>query len=159
MNCYRDDGKDGLKFYTDPNYFFELWRQEMLKDTERVMHDRGKKPHRPRTDNQAGGGQRHKKRVRTPHNTREKQRQIAIGHGETLMPNNVIYRTPNSQDEHIYSSSMAGYDPRPNRPNSIELRRSYPSEVTDGSYAPATAQYQQTNYQQGNKFFQFNIRN
>lgn len=43
LNCYRDDGKDGLKFYTDPNYFFELWRQEMLKDTERVMHDRVKK--------------------------------------------------------------------------------------------------------------------
>ena len=40
---YREDGKDGLKFYTDPTYFFELWRQEMLKDTERMMHDRGKK--------------------------------------------------------------------------------------------------------------------
>jgi hypothetical protein len=40
---YSDDGKDGLKFYTDPNYFFDLWRQEMLKDTERMMHDRGKK--------------------------------------------------------------------------------------------------------------------
>ncbi len=40
---FREDGKDGLKFYTDPNYFFELWRQEMLKDTERMMHDRGKK--------------------------------------------------------------------------------------------------------------------
>lgn len=53
LNCYREDGKDGLKFYTDPNYFFELWRQEMLKDTERMMHDRGKKPHRPRTE----GGQ------------------------------------------------------------------------------------------------------
>ncbi len=40
---FREDGKDGLKFYTDPTYFFELWRQEMLKDTERMMHDRGKK--------------------------------------------------------------------------------------------------------------------
>ncbi len=39
----REDGKDGLKFYTDPTYFFELWRQEMLKDTERMMHDKGKK--------------------------------------------------------------------------------------------------------------------
>ncbi|XP_037824448.1 wiskott-Aldrich syndrome protein family member 3-like isoform X1 [Lucilia sericata] len=95
LNVYRDDGKDGLKFYTDPNYFFELWRQEMLKDTERVMHDKGKKMHRPRQDGGASG-RGHKKRVRTPHNTREKQRQIAIGHGETLMPNNVIYRTPNS---------------------------------------------------------------
>ncbi|XP_073825591.1 wiskott-Aldrich syndrome protein family member 3 SCAR isoform X1 [Musca autumnalis] len=95
LNIYRDDGKDGLKFYTDPNYFFELWRQEMLKDTERVMHDKGKKMHKPRQDGGASG-RGHKKRVRTPHNTREKQRQIAIGHGETLMPNNVIYRTPNS---------------------------------------------------------------
>lgn len=118
LNCYRDDGKDGLKFYTDPNYFFELWRQEMLEDTERMKHDRGKnKMHKPREGGpgqgggggqggHGGGGQgggqggqggaRNKKKVRAPHNTREKQRQIAIGHGETLMPNNVIYRTPNS---------------------------------------------------------------
>lgn len=60
LNVYREDGKDGLKFYTDPTYFFELWKQEMLKDTERVMHDRGKKPHRPRAD--GGQGNRHKKR-------------------------------------------------------------------------------------------------
>lgn len=39
----REDGKDGLKFYTDPDYFFDLWRQEMLKDTERMMHDRCKR--------------------------------------------------------------------------------------------------------------------
>ena len=47
MRCFfflfREDGKDGLKFYTDPNYFFELWRQEMVKDTERMLHDRVKK--------------------------------------------------------------------------------------------------------------------
>ena len=35
LNQYRDDNKDGLKFYTDPTYFFELWRQEMLQITER----------------------------------------------------------------------------------------------------------------------------
>ena len=39
----RDDGKDGLKFYTDPDYFFDLWRQEMLKDTERMLKDKGRK--------------------------------------------------------------------------------------------------------------------
>jgi hypothetical protein len=32
MNSYRDDGKDALKFYTDPTYFFELWRNEMKKE-------------------------------------------------------------------------------------------------------------------------------
>nr|XP_017014986.2 wiskott-Aldrich syndrome protein family member 2 isoform X4 [Drosophila takahashii] len=100
LNVYRDDGKDGLKFYTDPNYFFELWRQEMLKDTERVMHDKGKKLNRPRQEGAGGaagrGNKKQKTKIRVPHNTREQQRQRALVHGETLMPNNVIYRTPNS---------------------------------------------------------------
>ncbi|XP_032592399.1 wiskott-Aldrich syndrome protein family member 3 isoform X2 [Drosophila grimshawi] len=136
LNVYRDDGKDGLKFYTDPNYFFELWRQEMLKDTERVMHDKGKKTHRPRQEGAGGSGpnNRHKKRVRTPHNTREQQRQKALGHGETLMPNNVIYRTPNAMpNEEAGYDNMGIYDSRPPRPNSIELRRSYQSEQIDGT--------------------------
>ena len=30
----REDGKDSMKFYTDPTYFFELWCHEMQKDTE-----------------------------------------------------------------------------------------------------------------------------
>ncbi|KPP60669.1 hypothetical protein Z043_121307 [Scleropages formosus] len=30
----RDDGKEGLKFYTNPSYFFDLWREKMLQDTE-----------------------------------------------------------------------------------------------------------------------------
>ena len=35
MNAYRDDNKDALKFYTDPTYFFELWREEMKKEQDR----------------------------------------------------------------------------------------------------------------------------
>lgn len=31
---HRDDKKDGLKFYTDPSYFFDLWKEKMLQDTE-----------------------------------------------------------------------------------------------------------------------------
>ncbi|XP_022222157.2 wiskott-Aldrich syndrome protein family member 3 isoform X3 [Drosophila obscura] len=174
LNVYRDDGKDGLKFYTDPNYFFELWRQEMLKDTERVMHDKGKKLNRPRQDGGSGGAagrgnKKQKTKIRAPHNTREKQRQLVLGHGETLMPNNVIYRTPNSMvnEEAGYGNSvkpynmlshleknsnltkqtavaitdMGVYDTRPPRPNSIELRRSYQPELVDGSgYEQLTAQ-------------------
>ncbi|KRX91167.1 Wiskott-Aldrich syndrome protein family member 3, partial [Trichinella pseudospiralis] len=30
LDCFRDDGKSAMKFYTDPDYFFELWRCEML---------------------------------------------------------------------------------------------------------------------------------
>ena len=28
----RDDGRDGLKIYTDPDYFFNLWREAMQKE-------------------------------------------------------------------------------------------------------------------------------
>lgn len=31
---FRDDGKEGLKFYTNPSYFFDLWKEKMLQDTE-----------------------------------------------------------------------------------------------------------------------------
>lgn len=89
LNPYREDGKDGLKFYTDPTYFFELWRQEMLKDTERMMHDRGKKnptkSGNPNASGQKSADGRHKKRVRQPHSTTERQRQKALGRGEYLM--------------------------------------------------------------------------
>lgn len=30
----RDDHKEALKFYTDPSYFFDLWKEKMLQDTE-----------------------------------------------------------------------------------------------------------------------------
>jgi hypothetical protein len=43
FNFCREDGKDGLKFYTDANYYFDLWRQEMIKYTERMRPNRGKK--------------------------------------------------------------------------------------------------------------------
>ncbi|XP_036398052.1 wiskott-Aldrich syndrome protein family member 1-like [Megalops cyprinoides] len=34
LSPYRDDGKEGLKFYTNPSYFFDLWREKMLQDME-----------------------------------------------------------------------------------------------------------------------------
>ena len=40
MNPYRDDNKNALKFYTDPTYFFELWCEEMKKETEKKKKKR-----------------------------------------------------------------------------------------------------------------------
>nr|XP_020836051.1 wiskott-Aldrich syndrome protein family member 3-like [Phascolarctos cinereus] len=34
LTAHRDDKKDGLKFYTDPSYFFNLWKEKMLQATE-----------------------------------------------------------------------------------------------------------------------------
>ncbi|CAC5407027.1 Wiskott-Aldrich syndrome protein family member 3 [Mytilus coruscus] len=34
LNEKREDGKDSMKFYTDPGYFFELWFSDIQKDIE-----------------------------------------------------------------------------------------------------------------------------
>ncbi|XP_077051895.1 actin-binding protein WASF2 [Siphateles boraxobius] len=42
LSSYRDDGKEALKFYTDPSYFFDLWKEKMLQDTKDIMKERRK---------------------------------------------------------------------------------------------------------------------
>ena len=34
LNHYRTDGKDCMKFYTDPDFFFNIWCNELFKDNE-----------------------------------------------------------------------------------------------------------------------------
>ncbi|XP_055055093.2 actin-binding protein WASF3 isoform X1 [Misgurnus anguillicaudatus] len=52
LSPYRDDKKDALKFYTDPSYFFILWREKMLQATE----DKRKEKRRQKT---SSSGQTH----------------------------------------------------------------------------------------------------
>lgn len=42
LSVYRDDGKEALKFYTDPSYFFDLWKEQMLQDTKDIMKEKRK---------------------------------------------------------------------------------------------------------------------
>ncbi|KAK6324213.1 hypothetical protein J4Q44_G00065520 [Coregonus suidteri] len=52
LSQYRDDGKDALKFYTDPSYFFDLWKEKMLQDTKDIMKER-RKHRKEKKDNQS----------------------------------------------------------------------------------------------------------
>ena len=66
------------------------------------------------------GGGRHKKRVRQPHNTAERQRQKAVGRGEYIMET--------QQHQENGGHDMNGYNNGYNeggQPNSIEMRRAY----------------------------------
>lgn len=51
--CSRDDGKEALKFYTDPSYFFDLWKEKMLQDTKDIMKE--KRKHRVRKGRTGSG--------------------------------------------------------------------------------------------------------
>lgn len=50
LSPYRDDGREALRFYTDPSYFFDLWKEKMLQDTKDIMKER-RKHRREKKDN------------------------------------------------------------------------------------------------------------
>ncbi|KAL3882405.1 hypothetical protein ACJMK2_028748 [Sinanodonta woodiana] len=53
LNIYREDGKDCMKFYTDPGYFFALWYQDIQKDIEqRKVELKQKRKKRPKQEAQ-----------------------------------------------------------------------------------------------------------
>ena len=45
---YRDDGKEPLKMYTNPDYFFELWREQIQKEAEAARNQKREKRRRQR---------------------------------------------------------------------------------------------------------------
>ncbi|XP_061479581.1 actin-binding protein WASF1 isoform X2 [Rhineura floridana] len=74
LTPYRDDGKEGLKFYTNPSYFFDLWKEKMLQDTEDKRKEKRKqkqknldRPHEP------------EKVPRAPHDRRREWQKLALG--------------------------------------------------------------------------------
>ncbi|XP_036071180.1 wiskott-Aldrich syndrome protein family member 3 isoform X1 [Oryzias melastigma] len=40
LSSYREDSIDAMKFYSDPSYFFDLWKEKMLQDTEDKRKER-----------------------------------------------------------------------------------------------------------------------
>ncbi|CAK1586774.1 unnamed protein product [Parnassius mnemosyne] len=136
LNEFRDDGRDARKFYTDPDYFFELWRREMLQDTERIQHDRGKKVRQVRS---GGADGRSARRVRAPHSTRERHKAEAVTRGEHIMaPSQLrhynidahtrpttLYHTTNVTDGGYRAPQNRPPTSQPARPNSIEIENQH----------------------------------
>lgn len=74
LTPYRDDGKEGLKFYTNPSYFFDLWREKMLQDTEDKRKERRKQKlkamDRPHESDKV---------PRAPHDRKKEWQKLALG--------------------------------------------------------------------------------
>ncbi|NXJ82727.1 WASF3 protein, partial [Trogon melanurus] len=117
LSPYRDDKKDGLKFYTDPSYFFDLWKEKMLQDTE----DKRKEKRRQKEQKRIDGTTREVKKVRKARNRRQEWSMMA--YDKELRPDNRL-----SQSVYHGASSEGSLSPD---------TRSHASDVTDYSY-PAT---------------------
>ncbi|XP_067085216.1 actin-binding protein WASF3 [Osmerus mordax] len=73
LSPYRDDKKDGLKFYTDPSYFFNLWKEKMLQATE----NKRKEKRRQKEQKQVEDPGREVKKVRKARNRRQEWNMMA----------------------------------------------------------------------------------
>ncbi|XP_040041458.1 actin-binding protein WASF3 [Gasterosteus aculeatus] len=68
LTLYRDDKKDGMKFYTDPSYFFSLWREKMLQATENKRKAKRRQKEQKHVEESSG---REVKKVRKARNRRQ----------------------------------------------------------------------------------------
>ncbi|KAI1903116.1 hypothetical protein AGOR_G00023890 [Albula goreensis] len=84
LSPYRDDNRDGMQFYTDPSYFFQLWREKMLQDTE----DKRKEKRRQKEQRRSMDGtlQREVRKVRKARNRRQEWNMMAFD--KELRPDN-----------------------------------------------------------------------
>ncbi|XP_056587768.1 actin-binding protein WASF3 [Triplophysa dalaica] len=74
LTPYRDDKKDGLKFYTDPSYFFILWKEKMLQATE---NKRKEKRRQKQEQKHVEDPSREVKKIRKAHNRRQEWNMMA----------------------------------------------------------------------------------
>ncbi|KAL4629410.1 wiskott-Aldrich syndrome protein family member 2-like [Arapaima gigas] len=63
LTMYREDGKEALKFYTDPSYFFDLWKEKMLQDTKDIMKE--KRKHRKEKRDNPNRGNLNPRKIKT----------------------------------------------------------------------------------------------
>ncbi|XP_068103676.1 actin-binding protein WASF3-like isoform X2 [Hyperolius riggenbachi] len=96
LTPYRDDKKDGLRFYTDPSYFFNLWKEKMLQATE----DKRKEKRRQKEQRQVEDPTREVKKVRKARNRRLEWNMMA--YDKEFRPDNRSYA---SDLDHSYPAS------------------------------------------------------
>ncbi|KAJ7996373.1 hypothetical protein DPEC_G00236420 [Dallia pectoralis] len=77
LSPYRDDKKDGLKFYTDPSYFFNLWKEKMLQATENKRKEKRRQKAGDKEQKQVEDPSREVKKVRKARNRRQEWNMMA----------------------------------------------------------------------------------
>ncbi|XP_026175311.1 wiskott-Aldrich syndrome protein family member 1 isoform X2 [Mastacembelus armatus] len=141
LTPYRDDGKEGLKFYTNPSYFFDLWREKMLQDTEDKRKERRKqKLQEPRMYDQVyryldlpgqlkaiDRPQEPEKVPRAPHDRKKEWQKLALGA-------ELAQDIPD--DKHREANGSAGYH---------DNRAPLYMEHLDGHFSLAALPYSQMN--------------
>ncbi|KFO69840.1 Wiskott-Aldrich syndrome protein family member 3 [Cuculus canorus] len=146
LTPYRDDKKDGLKFYTDPSYFFNLWKEKMLQATE----DKRKEKRRQKEQRLVEDSTREVKKVRKARNRRLEWNMMA--YDKEFRPDNRFSPSPyhmassegSLSPDNSYASDAAdhSYPASPNHPAQLLAPASHlaPAEHKEGVVVAASPQ-------------------
>lgn len=115
LSPYRDDGKEALKFYTNPSYFFDLWKEKMLQDTKDIMKE--KRKHRKEKKDNPNRGNVNPRKIKTRKEEWEKMKmgQEFVESKEKLGPSGyssaLVYQ--NGSIGSVENVDAASYPPPP----------------------------------------------
>uniref|UniRef100_A0AAR2KW12 Wiskott-Aldrich syndrome protein family member n=1 Tax=Pygocentrus nattereri TaxID=42514 RepID=A0AAR2KW12_PYGNA len=99
LSVYREDGKEALKFYTDPSYFFDLWKEQMLQDTKDIMKE--KRKHRKEKRENPNRGNLNPRKIKTRKEEWERRKM-----GEEF----VVPKTDVGRPSDMYNGSIGSGD-------------------------------------------------
>ncbi|XP_026215141.1 wiskott-Aldrich syndrome protein family member 3-like [Anabas testudineus] len=133
LTPYRDDKKDGLKFYTDPSYFFNLWKEKMLQATENKRKEKRRQKEQKHVEESSG---REVKKVRKARNRRQEWNLMA--YDKELRPDARVTPSPYHTSDDSMSPDRSGMSDDPSFPSSPHHRDSHDGKdhitmVTSGS--------------------------
>ncbi|XP_028263813.1 wiskott-Aldrich syndrome protein family member 3-like [Parambassis ranga] len=103
LTPYRDDKKDGLKFYTDPSYFFNLWKEKMLQATENKRKEKRRQKEQKHVEESSG---REVKKVRKARNRRQEWNLMA--YDKELRPDARVTPSPYHTSDGSMSPDRSG---------------------------------------------------
>ncbi|AWP00115.1 V-type proton ATPase catalytic subunit A [Scophthalmus maximus] len=111
LTAYREDSTDAIKFYSDPLYFFDLWKEKMLQDTEDKRKERRRQREQKRCV-ESSTLQREVKKVRKARNRRHEWNMMAFD--KELRPD---HRHPQTLRRGASSEGSLSPDGRPDLPD------------------------------------------
>ncbi|NXK66490.1 WASF2 protein, partial [Sylvietta virens] len=130
LSPYRDDGKEALKFYTDPSYFFDLWKEKMLQDTKDIMKE--KRKHRKEKKENPNRGNVNPRKIKT---RKEEWEKLKMGqefveskdkHGPAGYPSNMVYQNGSIGSSEGMDGSC--YPPPPQTDSIVPPPPSFPDD-------------------------------
>ncbi|XP_025899260.1 wiskott-Aldrich syndrome protein family member 2 [Nothoprocta perdicaria] len=130
LSPYRDDGKEALKFYTDPSYFFDLWKEKMLQVTKDIMKE--KRKHRKEKKENPNRGNVNPRKIKT---RKEEWEKLKMGqefveskdkHGPVGYPSNMVYQ--NGSIGSNESMDVSCYPPPPQTDSPVPPPPPFPDD-------------------------------